>query len=140
METYLKTYLRRASSRELAALGIIFSLFPLYFVAASVLKYGFGVALLFGPLEFFFSDPLRLRVLNVVLTPILFFGGLLAALALNLYAVFRLRAMAGGGGGALSGFAARARSWNVVVVVLSSLLLAVVTTYGILENLATASG
>jgi hypothetical protein len=129
----MSAYLEQASPKKLAGLGFILSLTPLYFVAAAVLKYGFGAGLLFDPLAAFFADPLRLRVLNLVITPVLFFGGLIVALALNLYAVFRLKRKAGddnasgrSGGGA--------RGWNVAVVVLSSLLLATITVYGILEN------
>lgn len=126
-------YLEQASPKKLAGLGLVFSLIPLYFVSAAVLKYGFGVGLLFDPLEAFFSDPSRLRILNLVLTPLLFFGGLLVALALNLYAILRVKRKRTDAS-ALSRFAGEARGWNVAIIVLSSLLLATITVYGILEN------
>ncbi|HKC62086.1 MAG TPA: hypothetical protein VKB86_00540 [Pyrinomonadaceae bacterium] len=128
----MNTYLERTSPKKLAGLGLIFNLIPLYFVVAAVLKYGFGAGLLFDPLADFSSDPLRLAILNWVLTPILFFGGLLVALALNLYAVFRPR-MKKKGAATLS-FEGEPRIWNVMVAVLSSLLLATITVYGILKN------
>ena len=120
----MSAYLKEASPRKLAGLGFALSLVPLYFVTAAVLNYGFGVSLLFGPLERFFADPLRLRILNQVITPLLFFGGLIVALALNLYAVR----------GRKSGDASPASVWNVAVAALSGSLLVVITVYGILEN------
>jgi hypothetical protein len=120
----MSAYLKGASPRKLAGLGFVLSLAPLYFVTAAVLNYGFGVGFLFAPLERFFADPLRLRILNQVITPVLFFGGLIVALALNLYAV-RARKRSG---------ASSSRGWNVAVLALSGSLLAVITIYGILEN------
>ncbi|HEX8847027.1 MAG TPA: hypothetical protein VF791_20455 [Pyrinomonadaceae bacterium] len=129
----MRASVKRSSSKRLAVLGLILSLPPLYFVSAAALKYGFGWGLLFDPLAVFFADPLRLRILNLVITPLLFFGGLLAALALNLYAIFRLKAR-GDADVTLSSPDKRVHGWNVSVVVLSSLLLATITVYGILEN------
>ena len=129
----MSAFLERTSPKKLAGLGLIFNLIPLYFVVAAVLKYGFGMGLLFDPLGGFFSDPLRLAILNWVLTPILFFGGLLIALALNLYAIFRPK-IKKEGTATLSRFEGEPRIWNVTVAVLSSLLLVTITVYGILEN------
>ena len=120
----MSAYLKSASPKKLAGLGFVLSLVPLYFVTAAVLNYGFGVGVLFKPLERFFADPLRLRILNMVITPVLFFGGLIVALALNLYAVR----------GRKRSDASSPRVWNVVAALLSGLLLAVITVYGILEN------
>jgi hypothetical protein len=120
----MSAYLKGASPKKLAGLGFALSLVPLYFVTAAALNYGFGVSLLFGPLERFFADPLRLRILNQAITPLLFFGGLIVALALNLYAVR----------GRKRGGASSPRGWNVAVAALSGSLLVVITAYGILEN------
>ena len=129
----MNVYLEGASPRKLAGLGFVLSVVPLYFVTAAVLNYGFGVGLLFDPLERFFADPLRLRILNQVLTPILFFGGPIIALALNLYAI-RRRKRKQRDAAASQRLTEEARGWNIAVAVLSGLLLATVTTYGILEN------
>src|SRR5918912_3442819 len=110
----MSAYLEQSSPKKLAGLGFILSLPPLYFVAAAVLKYGFGAGVLFDPLAAFFADPTRLRVLNLVITPVLFFGGLIVALALNLYAVFRFKRRAGdeAAAGRSEG---EARGWNLAV-------------------------
>ena len=127
----MSAYLEGASPRKLAGLGFVLSAVPLCFVTAAVLNYGFGVGALFDPLEKFFADPVRLRILNQVITPILFFGGPVIALALNVYAVRRRQRS-----DAASPRAARgARGWNVAVAVLSGVLLTTVATYGFLENL-----
>jgi hypothetical protein len=127
----MSAYLKEASPGKLAGLGFVLSMVPLYFVTAAVLNYGFGVGALFGPLERFFADPARLRILNWVITPVLFFGGPLMALALNVYAVRRRRQRGDDGPPRSAG---GARGWNVAVAVLSGLLLATIATYGFLEN------
>lgn len=117
------TFMQRVSRRKLAGTGFVLLAAPSY-LAAAILKYGFGVGLFFDPLAVFFADPQRLRFLNLVLTPVLFFGGSLLALGLNLYAVLRGRAENGPKG----------RLSNLVVVTISVSLLVVMTTYGYLEN------
>ena len=116
--------LQRVSRAKLAWCGLVLIGAPFYFVTAAVLKYGFGVGLLFDPLAAFFADPQRLWFLNVVLTPLLFFGGALLALALNLYALLSRYSEAG----------PRRRVSNLIVVLMSLSLLVVMTTYGYLEN------
>ncbi len=116
--------LQKVPRSTLAWMGFALLLAPFYFVAAAILKYGFGVGLFFDPLAVFFADPQRLRILNFVLTPVLFFGGSLLALALNLYAVLRRRAENG----------PRRSLSNILVVLVSFSLLVVMTTYGYLEN------
>ena len=116
--------LRKVPRSTLAWIGSALLLAPSYFVAAAILKYGFGVGLFFDPLAVFFANPQRLRFLNLVLTPVLFFGGSLLALALNLYAVLRRRAENG----------ARPILSNILVVLVSVSLLVIMTTYGYLEN------
>ena len=116
--------LQKMSRTKLAIIGFVLIAAPFYFVAAALLKYGLGVGFLFDPLANFFAEPSRLRVLNLALTPVLFFGGSLLALALNVFAVLRR-----------SGESARpGRFANLAVVVTSISLLAVMTTYGFLEN------
>lgn len=116
--------LQRRSRSGLAWLGLVLVIAPVYFVSAAVLKYGFGVGALFDPLAALSADPGRLRFLNLVVTPVVFFGGCLLALALNLFALLGIRVEDG----------RRFRSSNFVIVLVSSLLLLVMATYGYLEN------
>jgi hypothetical protein len=118
------TFMQRVSRRTLAGIGFALLVAPFYFVAAAILKYGFGVGLFFDPLAAFFADPERLRFLNFVLTPVLFFGGSLLALGLNLYAVLGRRAEN----------SPKRRVSNLAVVTISVSLLVVMATYGYLEN------
>jgi hypothetical protein len=67
---------------RLAAVGALLLLAPLYFVSASLLKYGLGIGFLFDPLEAILSVAERRVVFNVV-SPFVFLGGLCLALALN---------------------------------------------------------
>lgn len=112
------------SRSKLAWLGFALIIPPFYFVAAAILKYGFGWGFFFDPLAAFFADPQRLRLLNFVLTPVLFFGGALLALGLNLYALVSGRDE--------NGF--RRRVPNFLVALTSFSLLMVMTIYGYLEN------
>ena len=75
---------------KLAGIGFVLLLAPLFFVSASLLKYGAGIGLLFLPLEVFLSVSQRRGVFNLV-SPFVFLGGLALALAPNAYAVLRLR-------------------------------------------------
>ena len=118
------TGLQSVSRSKLAWLGLALIIPPCYFVAAAVLKYGFGWGFFFDPLAVFFADPQRLHLLNLVLTPVLFFGGSLLALGLNLYALVSGR----------DGNGFRRRVPNFLVVLASFSLLAVMTIYGYLEN------
>jgi hypothetical protein len=118
------TVMRRVSRRKLAATGFVLLAAPSYFVAAAILKYGFGIGLFFDSLAAFFAEPQRLRFLNFLLTPILFFGGSLVALGLNLYAALSPRPENG----------PKRRVSNLVVITISVSLLVVMATYGYLEN------
>lgn len=122
------------NERKLAAVGSVLLLAPSYFVVASALKYGLGVGLLFDPLEPLFSDPWRMGVFNAV-SPVVFLGGLVAALALNAYPLLRLDV--GREDGAMVGTVRlEAKPFNVSVVVVSLLLLATLVGYAFLENFA----
>lgn len=116
--------LQQVSRSRLAWIGFTLITTPFYFVAAAVLKYVFGVGLFFDPLAAFFADPARLRFLNLVLTPVLFFGGSLLALAVNLYALVSQQTEIG----------PRRRLPNLAVVLMSLSLLVVMAIYGYLEN------
>jgi hypothetical protein len=130
----------RANNREvvvkdykLAGIGFVLLLAPLFFVSASLLKYGLGIGLLFDPLEdSIFSDPESLRVFNLV-SPFVFLGGLGSALALNAYAVLQLN-VSREDVTIVSIVRLRMKFLNVAVVAVSSLLLVTLLGYAFLEN------
>lgn len=59
---------------KLAGVGFPLLLAPLYFVSASLLKYGLGIGLLFDPLEAFLFVSQRRDVFNLA-SPFVFLGG-----------------------------------------------------------------
>jgi hypothetical protein len=121
------------NERRLAGIGLALLLAPLYFVSAALLKYGLGIGILFDPLEAFLSDPERLKVFNLI-SPVVFLGGLVLALALNVYAVLRINV--GREDGALVGnVRLDIKLLNIVVVAASSLLLVILVGYVLPENL-----
>jgi hypothetical protein len=117
--------------RRLAVVGSVLLLAPLYFVSASLLKYGLGIGSLFDPLEAFLSISGR-RVVNAI-SPFVFLGGLCLALALNTYAVARLN-VSREDGTLVSTVRIKPGLWNIAVAALSILLLATLLGYAFLEN------
>jgi hypothetical protein len=119
-------------NRRLAFVGLVLLLAPLYFVSASLLKYGLGVGFFFDPLEAVLTVAGRREVFNLV-SPVVFLGGLSLALALNVYAVTRFDASRQGGT-IVSTVRVTPGLWNIVVLAASALLLATLLGYAFLEN------
>lgn len=119
---------------KLAGTGFVLLLAPLYFVSASLLKYGLGVGFLFDPLEFFLSEPGRRHVFNLA-SPVVFLGGLLLALALNGYSFVRFGV--GREDHAIVGTARlEMKLANIAVSIVSLLLLGTLVGYVFFENFA----
>ena len=123
------------NERRLAGVGFALLLAPLYFVCASVLKYGLGIGLLFDPLEdALYSDPQRLHVFNIV-SPIIFLVGLGLALVLNAYAVFQPN-IGREEGAVVCTVRLRIKLLNIAVIIVSCALLVTLVGYAFLENFA----
>jgi hypothetical protein len=122
------------NDHKLAGLGFALLLAPLFFVSASLLKYGLGVGFLFDPLESLLSDPQRLQVFNLI-SPVVFLGGLILALAVNLYAVLRLN-VAREDGTFVSTVRFEVKLANIAVATVSILLLVTLVGYFFAENFA----
>ena len=120
--------------RRLAVVGFLFVSAPLYFVSASLLKYGLGVGLLFDPLEAFLSVAQRREVFNLV-SPVVFLGGLGLALALNAYSVLRLN-VGREEGAVVSTVRLEVKLLNLAVIAVGSLLVVTLLGYVFLENFA----
>ena len=118
--------------RRLAVFGLVLLLSPLYFVPASLLKYGLGIGLLFDPLEAFLSVAGR-RVVFDGVSPFVFLGGLSLALALNIYAVTRWN-VSREDGTIVSTVRIKLGLWNIAVAAISALLLVTLVGYTFLEN------
>lgn len=122
----------KMSERRLAVAGLALLAAPLFFVAASLLKYELGIGVLFDPLESLLSEPGRRYVFNLI-SPVVFVGGLGLALVLNAYAVLRLNV--GRQDGAIVGTVRlEARFWNIAVAAVSLLLLVTLVGYFFAEN------
>jgi hypothetical protein len=123
------------TERRLARIGFVLLLAPLYFISASLLKYGLGVGLLFDPLEAFLSISERREIFNLV-SPVVFLGGLGLAMALNVYAVLR-SGVTKEEDVVVCTVRIRMKFWNTVVVAASSMLLLTLLGYVFLENFVT---
>ncbi len=129
-----------ARNDKLAGAGLVLLLAPLYFVSASLLKYGLSVGFLFDPLEALLSEPGRLYLFNLV-SPLVFLGGLVLALALNASSFVRLGVDRGDG--EIVGTmrlevkpANLANLANLAVAATSLLLLGTLVGYVFVENFA----
>jgi hypothetical protein len=122
------------NERRLAGIGFVLLLAPLFFVSASLLKYGLRVGLLFDPLETFLSISQRREVSNLV-SPVVFLGGLALAMALNAYSVLR-PSMVREDDAVVCTVRIRMKFWNTAVISASSLLLFTLVGYVFLENFA----
>jgi hypothetical protein len=120
-------------NRRYAVIGLVLLIAPLYFVSASLLKYGLGVGFLFDPLEAVLSVAGRREVFNLV-SPVAFLGELCLAAALNVYAVARFD-ISREDGMIVSTIRVTPGLWNIAVAVVSILLVATLTGYALLENL-----
>jgi len=120
--------------RRLAVVGFLLVSAPLYFVSASLLKYGLGVGLLFDPLEAFLSVAQRREVFNLV-SPVVFLGGLGLALTLNAYSVLRMN-VGREEGVVVSTVRLEVKLLNLAVIAVGSLLLVTLLGYVFLENFA----
>jgi len=122
----------KVNERRLALAGLVLLSAPLFFVAASLLKYELGIGFLFDPLVAYLSDPGRQHVFNLI-SPVVFLGGLSLALALNACAVVRLNV--GREEGAIVGTVRlEVRFWNIAVAALSLVLLVTLVGYIFVEN------
>ncbi len=119
-------------NRRLAVIGLVLLLAPLYFVGASLLKYGLGVGFLFDPLEAVLSVAGRREIFNLV-SPGVFLGGLSLALALNVYAVTRFD-VSREDGMIVSTVRVTPALWNIAVAFVSILLLVTLVGHVFLEN------
>ncbi|HVF00116.1 MAG TPA: hypothetical protein VNA27_02075 [Rubrobacteraceae bacterium] len=120
------------TERRQAGIGFVLLLAPLYFISASLLKYGLGVGLLFDPLEAFLSISERREIFNLV-SPDVFLGGLGLAMALNAYAVLR-PSVVREEDAVVCTVRIRMKFWNTAVVAASSMLLFTLVGYVFLEN------
>ncbi len=118
--------------RRLAGIGFVLLLAPLYFVSASLLKYGLGVGLLFDSLEAFLSISERREIFNLV-SPVVFLGGFGLAMVLNAYAVLR-PSVAKEEDAVVCTVRIRMKFWNTTVVTASSMLVFTLVNYAFLEN------
>ena len=115
-----------------AAIGFVLIVSPLFFISAALLKYGFRIGLLFDPLERFLSDPSRLAIFSLI-SPVVFFGGLLVAIALNLRVIARLE-IRKQQGDFISTIRLTPKLLNMAIIAVSALLTATLLIYAFIEN------
>jgi hypothetical protein len=106
----------------------------LFFIVASLLKSNFGVSQPFSLFESMLATPERFRLFNLI-SPIVFVGGLLLGVIVNLYPQLEMQ-FRRDQGRLVATITAEAKPLNLAIVVLGCLLLATLFGYVVLENLA----
>ncbi len=112
-------------TRTLAIVGAVLVAPTALFVTASILKYQLGVPFLYDSLG---------GAIEVMDSPFVILGGLLAALALNLWPVLRV-SVKREPDAFVGTVTVRPQVWNVAVLGLSTVLLATIMVYLVMENL-----
>ena len=116
-----------------ALAGLVLAAPSLIFVACAVLKYEFTFGGPFDGLDGWLSASGHEALFNR-LGPVVFLGGLLAALALNVGVVERLELQAGGDS-LRAALTVRRRITSLIVAALSLGLLILLVGYAVVENL-----
>jgi hypothetical protein len=115
-----------------SALGLLLLIPVALFTSASLLKYAAGVPVLYDGLGFL-AEPRQLPWYERV-SPFLFLGGPLLAVALSLRAIVQLDVRREEGS-VVTTVTLRPRLLNLTVAVLSLVLLAILAGYAVAENL-----
>ena len=121
----------RVSPGIFAIFGFALLVFPLYFVAANILKYELGIPWLAVPLEFVYVH----QGISNLASPFVLLGSLVLALAINLPSVVRI-GIRREVDSIISTLAVKARWGNLAVVGFSGFLLTTLLGYVVLENIA----
>ena len=121
------------SYRSAAFLELILSLPAALFVSAQVLKYELGAPFLYDALGFF-SSPARYPLYHA-LSPVIFLGGTLAAVALNAWIVLRV-GVRRENDTIVGTFTLVPKAANLSVIVLAGSVLMILVTYLVVENLS----
>jgi hypothetical protein len=122
------------SQALLAILGLGLSAPALFFITASLLKYDFGVSQPFTLIENMLATPEQAHLFNII-SPIVFVGGLLMGVIVNLYPQLEMQ-LRRDQGRLVATITAEVKPINLVIVILGCLLLATLFGYVALENLA----
>ena len=121
------------SQTRSAIIGLGLSAPALFFVVASLLKSNFGVSQPFSLFESLLATPDRLRLFNII-SPIVFVGGLIAGVIVNLYPQIEMQ-LRRDQGRLVATITAEAKPINLAIVILGCLLLATLIGYVAVENL-----
>jgi len=124
----------RPSPSWTALLSLVLAAPAALFLLANILNDGLGIGFLYAPIDALTSEPHKQRLFNLV-SPVVFLGGIAAALLLNFLAIAQLdlrweqkrlvRAMT-----------IEPRTLNVALILTVGLMLASFVAYAFVENFA----
>lgn len=128
------TLAARPSPSRAAVLGLVLLAPAALFLLANILKDGLGIGFLYAPVEALISEPHRRQVFNFV-SPVVFLGGLVAALLVNALAIVRLDLRCEQNK-LVSTLTIEPRTPNVALLLAGGLMLATFVAYAFVENYA----
>ena len=129
----MKIQTRWLSPRKSFLLGIIIMLPAVYFLAANVLKYNFGISFKHDSLNILYSNESVFRIFNSA-SPFIFLGGLLTALTVNLLPMLSIN-IESAKGTLKSSMALTPKLANMVIVIISLFAFTFMFGYAVVENL-----
>ena len=117
-----------------ALLGLVLAAPAALFLLANILNDGPGIGFLYAPVEALLSEPHRHQVFNLV-SPVVFLGGIAAALLLNFLAIAKLD-LRWEQKRLVSTVTIEPRTLNVALILTVGLMLASLVAYASIENYA----
>lgn len=124
---------RNLSAGKIAFMSLIFALPAVYFFTANILKHSLGISFLASPLEYFYSSPEVLHSFNFY-SPIVFIGGLIISILLNIFSVFNLRLFKNKNS-LVGNFIFKRQNSNIFILGLNAIILFSMIAYVLIENL-----
>jgi hypothetical protein len=128
-----KIQIPQFNPRKSFLLGIIIMLPAVYFLAANVLKYNFGISFMHDSLDFIYSNKALFKTFNSI-SPFIFLGGLLVALAVNMLTMLSIN-IENAKGIIKSTMTLTPKLANFAIVIISLLAFSLMLGYAIVENL-----
>jgi len=128
------TLAAKPSPSRAAILGLVLAAPAALFLLANLLNDGLGIGFLYAPIDALTSEPHRQQLFNLV-SPVVFLGGIAAALLLNFLAIAQLD-LRWDQKRLVSTVTIEPRTLNVALILTVGLMLASFVAYAFAENFA----
>mgnify|MGYP001585896978 CR=1 FL=1 len=122
----------KLSFNKQALVGLVLLAPTVFFISLALSKYALGINYFFDAFDSFISEPTRFKVFNTI-SPIIFLGGSLLALGINLWAVAGIK-IKKENSNLVSTLIIKSNFWNLAVIFVSFMVVTMLVGYVIGEN------